>query len=329
MSPKRKTKSTCPKRESRWSRLRQNLTGRGGKVAGVVLIVLAVAVGGTAAFSAMERYVKTTRQSAGPVRFSLKLTNLSDWMPASLARAILADLSPEGLRFEDPQLCRKVFDRVADNPWVRQVRQVRRVQTGPNRGEVRISADFRRPIARVQQDGKMFVIDAEGVVLPARQVPQWVGDVDGKTRYYLYRDGVPEGIRPARLHYIVIQGVQSPPPIDGQQWVADDLQAGLKLLKLVLTRPYANQVTVVDVRNYAQRISDAEPELRMWAQVGRSRPTDIRFGRFPQPAGGDWVISPARKMQYLDGYVEDQGGRLAGVHQYIDVRFDELRVSLN
>ncbi len=40
---------------------------------------------------------------------------------------------------------------------------------------------------------------------------------------------------------------------------------------------------------------------------------------------GDKVETPnleERKMSYLDAYAADHGGRLAGFHDYIDLRFD-------
>ncbi len=100
------------------------------------------------------------------------------------------------------------------------------------------------------------------------------------------------------------------------------------MLRLVHNKPYANQITAIDVRNFAGRISRAEPHLRMYAQVGQGGSTDIRFGRFPLP-GGDYVISPERKLSYLDEYAEDHGGQLAGLNRYIDLRYDELHVSIN
>ena len=41
------------------------------------------------------------------------------------------------------------------------------------------------------------------------------------------------------------------------------------------------------------------------------------------------MVSPERKISYLDQYAEDHGGNLAGVNRYIDLRYDELHVSLD
>jgi hypothetical protein len=66
----------------------------------------------------------------------------------------------------------------------------------------------------------------------------------------------------------------------------------------------------------------------MYAEVKGGQPTDIRFGRFPLP-GGDHVVSPERKLSYLDAYATDHKGLLAGINRYLDLRYDELHVSMN
>ncbi len=294
-----------------------------------VVMLSAVVVGVAAVMNAMERKVLHQRASGGAVRYRLELVNAPAWFPPSLTRNILAEITPHRMPFEDERLCREVYHLATKNPWVASVREVRRVRLKGRRGVVRVRGSYRRAVARVSYQNRIYFVDAEGIVLPYGQVPQWVAQDGATRRCYMTRDSVPRSLKPTRKHYILIEGVQTVPAVTGQVWDADDLTAGLQLIKLISTRRYADQITVVDVRNHAQRISENEPELRMYAQQHRGQPTDIRFGRFPHPDGGDWVVSPERKMKYLDEYVSDQGGRLAGVHRYIDVRFDELRFSLN
>ena len=132
-------------------------------------------------------------------------------------------------------------------------------------------------------------------------------------------------VRP--VHYFRIDGASESTMRIGDTWPGEDVAAGLRLISLLARRPYANQVSVVDVRNYEGRISSEEPHLRLYAQSEQSKATDIRFGRFPRP-GGDFVISPERKMSYLDEYVKRHDGRLAGLNAYLDLRFDQLHVSV-
>jgi hypothetical protein len=302
-------------------------------IPGVLLVALAV-VGMPALRDRILR--KQYRGPKGQARACL--TRAPRWMPESLAREIVADLTPPKANLADPRLAQKVYERAAANPWVARVRRVhvRPNADGPG-GIVEATLDFRRPVARIRTETRYVYVDADGHRLPVSQVPMWVVtfcDRGGKIVRqvsYLARGEVPAAWRPhaQRIHYVAIDGVATGSPPPGWQWTGDDLAAGLRLVQLVNTRPYHAQITLIDVRNHGGRITRNEPELRMYAQIGRGRPTDIRFGRFPAPGGGDYVISPQRKISYLDEYVAAHRGRLAGVNSYLDLRFDELHVSIN
>ena len=56
--------------------------------------------------------------------------------------------------------------------------------------------------------------------------------------------------------------------------------------------------------------------------------TDVRFGRLPGCAI-DCIVSPRRKIWYLDDYAANHNGRIAGINSYLDLRYDNLHVSLN
>ena len=202
-----------------------------------------------------------------------------------------------------------------------------------------VQAEFRQPIASVSSSGQVRreYVDAEGVRLPASGVPMWAAVIPptddselARQVYFVDREDIPPGLQARPIHYIRIDGVRELPPRQvGQCWKGDDLAAGLKLVKLIRTRPYANQITTVDVGNHARRALPSEPELRMYAQVGKGRPTDIRFGRFSVPGVRDFNIAAERKMSYLDQYVQENNGHLAGINSFIDLRYDDLTYSLN
>ncbi len=311
---------------------REHISDRGQVLAKMLcwfVFLVALIVGGAAGLTVLERYAHGAQYAAGPVKYHLTLEATPSWMPATLGRCILADITPQEMSFDDARLCRAIHDKAVKCPWISQVTEVRRVRINATEGEVRIQAQYRQPIARVAREGRMYYIDSEAVVLPYSQTPKFAAQDSSGVKYYIQREGVPANYNPIRIHYIAIEGVEATPPGVGKAWPGEDLAQGLRLVRLLSTRPYANQISVVDVRNHNRRISESEPELCVYAQQGRGKCTEIRFGRFPHTEGGDWVISPARKMQYLDDYVNDQNGRLAGIHSYIDVRFDELRISLN
>ncbi len=282
---------------------------------------------------AMEKRVLKNAEHR-PNRFKVMLHNRGDWMPSSLARRIASDAVPRSADYYDRELTRKIHDRILSDPWVSEVKRVRK-RRGRKKSVavIDIYADYRRPVARVMVDGGYVFVDAEGYRLPSYEVPRWTifykTGAGRRSACYVEKEDVPPSYNASKLHYIVIDGVVSTPPAPGEHWDAPDLAKGLKLVKLVLTRPYANQITVVDVRNHNGRINTNEPFLRMYAHVGRGRPTDIRFGRFPAEGLPDYVISPQRKMSYLDSYVADHSGKLAGLHSYLDLRYDQLHVSIN
>ncbi len=277
----------------------------------------------------------------GTIRYGI--VDRPRWLPLETAVQIASSFAVGGMAFEDPALTDEVRRRVAANPWVSEVYDVSKQLTDdPRIGAVRVHCRFRRPVARLITRTDLAVIDqstayvdARGVRLPTAQVPKyqvWTASSDGRTsrwRPVPSRAGLPAGTPVRTIHYPFIRGVGAGPPGAGQQWPGGDMAAGLQLVALVADRPYANQITVMDVRNYDGRISPDEPHLRMWAQVGQGRATDIRFGRFPAPDGEDYVVSPQRKMSYLDQYVRQNNGRLAGLHRYVDLRYDQGYASLH
>jgi len=299
-------------------------------VAAVVIVAVAAALG----FSALEGRVLTGSIGTGPTAVRIVLSDRPAWMPGPLAAQLTAWLARGGLDYYNKRLTAAVFDRAKANPWVRQViRVTKRRSDDPRVAVVEVQAVFRMPVAKIYTPTGYAYVDAEGVRLPAGQVPQWASadqstpGVSGRT-YYLRRCDVPPRQRAWRIHYILIDGVQAPPPPVGARWPGEDLAAGLRLIALIAAKPYAYQISAVDVRNYGGRLLDDQPHLRMYAQLGRSRPTDIRFGRFPR-FDGDYNVSPERKISYLDEYAADHGGRLAGINRYLDLRYDELHVSVN
>jgi len=305
-------------------------SGAGKAVARVVAVVI-VAAAAALGFSALEGRVLTGGIGARPTTVRIVLTEPPDWMPQSLAAQLTASLARGGLDYYNKRLTAAVFDRAKANPWVRRViRVTKRRSDDPSVAVVEVQAVFRMPVARIHAPTGYAYVDADGVRLPARQVPRWASVGPGRSgrSYYISRADVPRDRRVSRIHYIIIDGVQSPPPPVGRRWPGDDIAAGLRLIALIAAKPYAYQISAVDVRNYGGRLLEDQPHLRMYAQLGRNRPTDIRFGRFPR-SDGDYNVRPARKLSYLDEYAADHGGRLAGINRYLDLRHDELHVSLN
>ncbi len=267
------------------------------------LIVPAVLLGVACAAGGGLWYMRRTLMASPPYADTLarvRLGELPDWLPADIAAGVLDDLQRAAGRrsvFAD-DLARDVHDAGAANLWVRRVGRV----TKRRDGEVLVQAEFRKPFAIARSSDpevrRPVVVDEEGVVLPLAL----------------------ERLEPYSL--IIVAGVQGQPPAPGEKWAGADLADGLRLGKLIQNKPWRREITLINVRNHAARISRIDPDITMVAQVGRGRPTAIHFGRFPDPRVPDYCVSPAQKMMYLDTYYANDG-RLAGLGESIELRYDE------
>jgi len=334
-------KARPPRRPSRFRQWWTNADPerhRGGIIIlGWALLGILVAVGVVSGMKTLQKRIIQKRYAGEKGAAAVRVTSVPSWMPASLAQDITDRITPQDASLADPELAAKVYRLAQGNPMIRKPTRVE-VRPNANRpgGVVEVGLEFRRPFARVRAGADYIYVDVEGVCLPVTQVPMYVLSLQNRdtraVRQICYQapGEIPEPWRASarRIHYVTIDGVQTAPPPPGWKWPAKDLNAGLKLIELVIARPYYAQITVIDVRNYACRITRNDPELRMYAQIGRGRPTDIRFGRFPVP-GSDIVINPREKVRRLDDYAATHGGRLAGINTYLDLRYDNLHVSVN
>ena len=267
--------------------------------------VLAAAALAMVALWGMRTSVLASPEHAGKsarVRLAERPVDLPPYAVRSVLSHVQAKVSGRGVF--DESLAKDVYDAAAEHPWIAKVRRVRKHHDGT----VVIEAEFRRPSALVAVEtrpGEFHVVDAAGVVLPLRanQVRQDA--------------------------FVKIDGVATHPPPPGQKWDAPELNEGLRLLALVKGRAWQGQISVIDVRNHNGRISPMDPHLQFYAQLGQSRRTRILFGRFPAEDGLDYCLAPEAKLVNLDAYVASNGGKLAGVKDWIDLRFEKLHVSIN
>jgi len=344
MARKRKQKKTTrtkrPKTKSP-SRLAQWWQGKDDEQrsailrhGGWALLLVILLIGGAVGLTQLEDRILVDRQPTTAGRFSVELMDVPDWMPNELVQTIGRWVMPESANFSDENLAEQIYARAKQSPWIRETHSVRKRPSGqPGRAVVQIRADFRQPIAKVLHRGWAYFVDAEGVRLPSAEVPKWVmrvREADGGSRTVCFLDhgDIPRGVPAAPVHYIAIEGAAYDPPAVGQAWAGEDVQDALRLVRMVRMRDYAREISVVDVRNFKNRISSTEPQIQLFAQRGKGPMTRIKFGRFPDPAG-DYVVSPKRKLAYLDSYFQQNGGQLAGLNESMDLRYDTLHVSPN
>ena len=277
-----------------------------------------------------------------------------DDTPSYITNEVLLELGKKVSKlrvpYDSPELCKCVYDELMKSPWIESVESVKRVEPKlvrfqprkgaqvnrvqksykSYRGSVKIVAKFREPIAMVWSkhpgSNQYHYVDAKGVRLPEKQVPYWKV-YDGKKYHYYLRSKeykIPRHFRKQRVHYVRIDGVLTAPREIGVVWKSVALPDALKLASIVKNRFFADQISVIDVGNYNHRNSDADSEIVMIAQKGRSSKTRILFGRFPRNKGADYVITPAKKFAKLEEFIRENGNNIAGVCYELDLRHEWL-----
>ena len=282
----------------------------GTQVSAVALCLLTLAAG----VFLLKRYVE--REVAFPKKPPVVvLKNRPVWMSEFLAASISEGVRPAGAHSSFDH--RMLVDRVAmlkTNPWIKNVRQVRRGYGQRPGDSLEVDCDYRAPIALVKWGNDYWLVDGEGVKLPERftaaDVPKIVIGRDGHTN-----------IR-------VVEGVQRPPPQPGRTWGGEDLAAGLDMVKRLYGLNFADEIVKVNVANFGGRIDLRESQLVLGTKhvvPGTTQTTEIRWGR-PIGAKDDFIeVSAERKLDYVRR-VYEEFGRCDARQRWIDVRYDMIRI---
>jgi hypothetical protein len=233
--------------------------------------------------------------------------NRPPWMNHFLVEQIAAIARPLGAHSSfDHQMLVDTAELLSRNPWISNVRSVRRAYTHKPGDTLEIDCDYRAPVALVKYGAFYWLVDEKGVRLSDRfteqDVPNIQFDPAGHTR-----------IR-------VIEGVQrSVPQLAGDPWQGDDLKAGLKMIGYLFDKPYTEQILRVNVGNSDGHVDAKDPRLVLTTSFG----TQIWWGRPPGDDVDSFIeVSTARKFYYLRTIFEETG-RVDGKHKWIDIRFDK------
>lgn len=248
------------------------------------------------------------REAAGPVGpLRVALVNKPVWMSDFLAEKIAQTVPKNSSSAFDHDLLVATADELRKNPWVAQVHQVRRVYGEKPGDTLEVDCEFRAPVALVKWGEYYWLVDNDGYVLPEQFTS---ANLDQIT---VGRDG--------RTSLRVIQGVKQAPPESGKKWMGGDLLAGLDLIKLFYGKLFLDEVTGVDVSNFAGRVRRASPQLVLDTRYG----SQIWWGR-PLNTKDFFVEVPAtRKLEILKAVVK-QHGRIDANQAYVDVRYDDFLV---
>lgn len=186
----------------------------------------------------------------------------------------------------DGRSLRVAAGTLADDPWVQDVRQVRRLGTG----RVMVEAVYREPVALVRGASGFHLVDEVGVVLPGLYLEHQIGAI-----------GLP-----------VLGGVASEPGQVGRVWPGRDIQAGLALIRLVQHESYAGQVRRYDVgrrdgRGRVKLVMHTDGGLVVWGL-----PPGDEYGIEPTSAEKLAALRQIASASQYGGRI-DAGGQVVAV----------------
>lgn len=194
----------------------------------LLVITATIAAAATVGLMRMDQWVQRDRAFGGPPRITL-----ID-VPVDIEPQIHERLEPFATaRWSDPKLCRRISQSLEAEPWVQDVVRIRRL---PNRSVV-IRCRYRDPFAMVQIQDGFVLVDESGVRLP--------------------------GVYNYHPSYMLIQGVESPPPAPGEMWDIGPVRSGLDLIGLLEQEAFADQITAILVHNYHGRRDRTSAHLEL------------------------------------------------------------------
>jgi hypothetical protein len=266
-----------------------------------LMLVMSCAIGGFFVKRYVDRELTFTH---APPRVVLK--NRPAWMSDFLAEQITRLARPAGAHSSfDHQMLVDVAATLRSSPWIKDIREVRRVYGQQPGDTLEIDCEYRAPVALVHWQNYYWLVDGDGVKLPEQYTAQQVPHIVlGQNHRMMIR---------------IIDGVRNPPVASGVRWPGEDLVAGLEMVKLLFSQTWAEEIVRVDVSNYAGRVDLREAQLTL----GTKYDTRIKWGR-PINAKDFFVEVPtARKLEYLK-QVFAEYGRVDGHQPWIDIRFEKI-----
>lgn len=232
------------------------------------------------------------------------------WMNEELRSRIMQIATPVSAKSSlEHDEVKEIAQILAAEPWVKQVKQVRRVYGEKPGDTLEVNCEFRAPVALVQDGGWFWMVDGDGVKLPERF-----------TKEELSRVAVGRGLEKIQLR--VVTGLHSPAPQAGEKWVGRDLEAGIALSKLFFDKPFMNDVAMIDVSGVdpvAAGMGGASNEVVLHTRYN----TQIRWGSPIQQSGFSVEVSAAQKLATLERLYREWD-RLDAGRPWIEIRYDRV-----
>lgn len=283
MSQRRKRRTTRSDRDressgQRWISWRSAATGAGW-LAGLSAVV-AVWILGVPRLAAYAALVEPP--DAPQIRFAQPPAWLDADLNGTLIAAVRQHLRTDPFAQDQLVAARAML---LSTGWFETVAQVRRLQ----HNLIEIEARFAEPRAVVRDSDGDHLVDARGMLLPMPHPATEHG------------------------HLVTIHGAAAGRPgRPGQHWTGAGLSAALRLMRQVRERPWADQVTAIDVST-----EEGERVIRLITDRG----CRIIWG---QPPGDETAseVPAERKMQYLDYHYREYGHIDRGFPRSLDIRGD-------
>lgn len=238
-----------------------------------LVIVVAMGTGSVYGLLYLEGYVRQVHAERG-VQLKVMLKDRPVWATAELIEDICLS---SGIRSDDAllddNLTRRWSKNLMANPWVKQVKEVRKYYDGL----VELDCQLREPLAAVaDQKGRHF-IDVEGVVLPA--VPLADGEV------------------------VELIGNFRSLPAPGKPVENEEIMAGLEVLALIrqvdenlpAKERLWRELAMLDVSNFKGRRYADQPHLKLFTQ----NHTEIRWGAAVNQERALYEASATEKLKTL------------------------------
>jgi hypothetical protein len=234
----------------------------------------------------VPRLLRSVAAEAGGGDITIEFAGMPRWVNGELAAMLVLTaqrhLSDDPFRQEDLLLVR---DALLNTGWFESIEQVRRVRTD----FVQVRGTFVRPFAVIRDAEGDHLVDPYGRLLP-RSYPQ-----DEAERF------------------IVITGAHfDRPQRPAVQWDGEDITAALRLLRLIDSEPWLDQVRAIDAGDYFDRADGGG------LVIVTDRGSRIVWGSAPgEETAGE--ATAERKLSYLAYQAEHQGHIDGGYEGELDV----------
>jgi hypothetical protein len=254
-----------------------------------------------------RQYVETrTTPSVEP---TFVFTNAPGWIDPKLTDRMLKTLRAGSNRSSlDSRLLEQTAWALRSEPWIKEVRQVRRA-FGHGPGDVvEIDAVFRIPAVLVEFGGAYWLVDSEGVQLPER--------FETDQLRLISLDGA------GNIRFRIVTGVRTPPFKPGEPWPGSEVRDAIDLARLLQGRDFAADIAVIDVSNAEGRIDSAAAFITMFTR----QMTEVRWGRPVREDKSFIEVSPELKVRAMET-IHREFGRVDATSAWVDVRFDRPTVA--